>query len=337
MTEKTAEVLRLYSSYGITTVFDAGPWEVEELQADILVNIVKRGELKIRFFGSYYIDDQVDKDTVIDKVLALRNLTRDTPYSINTLKIMVDGKLEGRTAAMFEDYQGEPGNRGETVFTAEELNSLVSAGTAKGLDIHFHALGERAVAESLDAIGLARRQYPDSLSRYTLSHIQVMAREDVNRFARYNVVAQSTPLWARHDAEGRAFISEDQFNRYYQYKSLDNAGVNLTFGSDYPSSGEGSLGISPLYNMETGHTRQYVGRPEAPIQPPVEERLSIAQLIKAYAINGVSDKIGSIAVGKQADMVLLDRNFFEVDPYDIHKVKVLKTWLAGDVVYQSAP
>ena len=341
MSESTQEVIRLYNSYGITSVFDAGPWEVEELQAQILANIVENGNLNIRFLGSYYIYDRADQDTVIDKVLALRDLTIDTPYTINTLKIMVDGTLEGRTAAMFEDYQGEPGNRGETVFTAQELNVLVSKATAENLDIHFHALGERAVSESLDAIGLARHQHPDSQSRYTLSHIQVMAVEDVKRFSQYGVIAQSTPLWARHDAEGRAFITEDQFNRYYLFNSLDNAGVKLTFGSDYPSTGEGSLGVSPLYNMETGHTRQYVGRPEAPIQPPVEERLSIAQLIKAYTINGafqmrMSDKIGSISVGKQADMVLLDQNLFEVDPYAIHKVKVLKTWLAGEVVYPSS-
>ena len=342
MSKSTAEVIRLYNSYGITAVFDAGPWEVEELQAAILANIVEDGKLSIRFLGSYYIDDRADKDMVIDKVLALRDLTIDTPYKINTLKIMVDGTLEGRTAAMFEDYQGEPGNRGETVLTVEELNDLVSRATAEDLDIHFHALGERAVSESLDAIGLARRQYPGSQSQFTLSHIQVMAREDVERFSEYGVIAQGTPLWARYDAEGQAFITEDQFNRYYLFNSLDKAGVTLTFGSDYPSSGEGSLGISPLYNMETGHTRQYVGRPDAPTQPPVEERLSLAQLIKAYTINGaaqmrMSDQIGSISVGKQADMVLLSQNIFEVDPYEIHKIEVLKTWLAGEMVYQSAP
>ncbi|MEH6584036.1 MAG: amidohydrolase [Halioglobus sp.] len=341
MSEKTAEVIRLYNSYGITAVFDAGPWEAEELQADILANIVECGKLNIRFLGSYYIYDRADQDSVIDKVLALRDLTADTPYTINTLKIMVDGTLEGRTAAMFEDYQGEPGNSGETVFTVEELNLLVSRATAEDLDIHFHALGERAVSESLDAIELARQRYPDSPTRYTLSHIQLMAREDVKRFSKYGVIAQSTPLWARHDAEGREFITEDQFNRYYLFKSLANAGVKLTFGSDYPSTGEGDLGISPLYNMETGHTRQFAGRPEAPIQPPVEERLSIAELIKAYTINGafqmrMSDRIGSISVGKQADMVLLNQNLFEVDPYEIHKVKILKTWLAGKIVYQSA-
>ena len=339
MSNNTAEVLRLYNSYGITAVFDAGPWEAEELQAEILAKVAERKQLSIRFLGSYYIDDRADKNNVVDKVLALRGLTADSPYAINTLKIMVDGTLEGRTAAMFEDYQGEPGNRGETVLTLDELNSLVSRATAEDLDIHFHALGERAVSESLDAIELARQKYPDSPTRYTLSHIQVMAREDVSRFSKYGVIAQSTPLWARHDAEGSAFITEDQFNRYYLFNSLDKAGVKLTFGSDFPSSGEGLLGVSPLYNMETGHTRQYVGRPDAPIQPPVEERLSIEQLIRAYTINGayqlrLSDKIGSISVGKEADMVMLDQNLFEIDPYAIHKVKVLKTWLAGEVVYE---
>ena len=338
LTENTAEVIQLFNSYGITAVFDAGPWEAEEIQVDILESLQTNDQLSIRFAGSYYIDDAADIDTVIGKVKALQQRTQGTPYPVSTLKIMVDGTLEGRTAAMFEDYQGDPGNQGTSVLTPEQLSFLVSEAVTKDLDIHFHALGERAISESLDAIGVALSHYPESTSRFTLSHIQLMARSDVARFSRYKVVAQSTPLWAKHDAEGRVFITEDQFNRYYLFNSLDKAGVKLSFGSDFPSTGAGNLGISPLYNIEIGHTRQYPGRPEAPIQPPMEERLTIAQLIEAYTINGayqmrLDDQIGSITPGKKADLVLLAENPFTTETYSLHKIPVLQTWVGGKTVY----
>lgn len=339
ITAGSARIINLYNRYGITAVFDAGPWEAEDIQLEILDALVASNQLSIRFVGSHYIDDAADMDTVVAKVIALKHQTRTKPYQVTTLKIMVDGTLEGRTAAMFQDYQGDPGNRGETVFNVTQLNELVAGGTAENLDIHFHALGERAVTESLDAIALAKQLNPDSSSRFTLSHIQLMSSEDIARFAELGVMAQGTPLWAKHDAEGRELITEDQFNRYYMFNSLDKAGVKLTFGSDYPSSGDGPVSVSPMYNIEIGHTRQFPGRPDAPVQPDAGERLSLAQLIRGYTLNGayqlrMEDKIGSIEVGKKADMVLLEQNPFETGAHDLHSVRVLRTWLGGDLVYE---
>jgi predicted amidohydrolase YtcJ len=166
-----------------------------------------------------------------------------------------------------------------------------------------------------------------------------MADSDIQRFADLGVIAQSTPLWASYDVEGEAFVSEDQFNRYFRFNSLKQAGVKLSFGSDFPASGAGMLGMSPLFNIEIGHTRQMAGEIESPIQPSETERLDIATLIRGYTIDAawqlrLADKIGSIETGKKADLVVLDNNLFDVDPYSIHQTEVVMTIFGGRVIYR---
>ena len=336
----TAEVIDIYNSYGVTAVFDAGPWDAKEIQLDVLKRLEEKGELSIRFQGSQYIDDIADKDVMVDKVLRLKRLSAGTRHPVNVLKIMVDGTVEGKTAAMFTAYQGEPENFGETVFTPEQLNALVNEAVKNKLDIHFHALGDRAVSESLDAIEKAKINYPESSSRFTLSHIQVMTDRDIKRFAELDVIAQSSLLWAAGDVTGEQFLAAEQFQRYYRFKSLLDAGVKLSFGCDFPSHGGGLAGIAPLYNMEVGHTRKLVGEPKSMMQPSEKERLDIASLIYSYTMAGayqmrLENEIGSIETGKRADFTLLDKNIFEVDPYEIHRIKVIKTWLDGKLVFDS--
>ena len=253
---------------------------------------------------------------------------------------MNDGTIEGKTAGMFEDYQGEPGNKGVTVFSQAQMNTLIAQASNENIDVHIHALGERAISETLNAIELVRNDptQNNSTSRFAICHIQVMTDNDIKRFARLNVIAQSTPLWASYDEFGKEFVSEDQFKRYFRFNSLHHAGVNLSFGSDFPASGAGELGMSPIFNMEIGHTRQTPEQKNAPIQPDKHERLAIAALIKGYTLGGayqihMDKQIGSIEVGKKADFVILDKNLFEVGSYDIHKVKVVETLLGGKRVY----
>ena len=98
--------------------------------------------------------------------------------------------------------------------------------------------------------------------------------------------------------------------------------------------------MAPLYNIEVGHTRQAAGDAAGPVQPRASERLGIASLIEGYTLNGayqmrLENEIGTIEVGKQADLVLLDKNLFEVEPHQIHEVDVLTTWLAGKPVYEA--
>ncbi len=341
ITEGTGIIVDIMNGYGVTSAFDAGTMGDMEQTANVLHKLEAAGELTVRIVGSSRPETQEEAATAVDVAKQWRDTVKGERYHYNTLKIPDDGTVEGRTAAMFEDYQGEPGNSGKTVFTEQQLVEMMSAAAAEDMDVHVHALGERAINDALNAIEKVRRVFPDSDTRFTICHIQVLADQDLQRFADLDVIAQSTPLWASYDEYGKQFVSEDQFERYWRYASLEKLGVKLTFGSDFPASGAGTLGLSPVVQIEIGHTRQEAGMPDAEIQPRRSERLSVETLVRGFTIDAayqlrMEDRLGSIEVGKLADLVVLDQDIFQVDPYSIHETGVVLTMLDGDIVYESS-
>jgi len=334
----TAYIFQVLNRYGVTSVFDAGATGYEDALPGILRDLEANGRMTVRIVGSYRPTGPDDVELAASRADQYRSDIRGDRYHYRVLKIMQDGTVEGRTAAMFEDYQGEPGNSGKTVFSQEQMTKMVVDAAEKQLDVHIHALGERAVHQALNSVEAARAAYPDSSTRYTLCHIQVISDQDLPRFRELDVVAQSTPLWASYDTYGKQFVSDDQFNRYWRFNSLKKLGVRLTWGSDFPASGAGMLGMSPILQMEIGHTRQDAGDADAPIQPRKSERLDVDTLIRGYTIDAayqlhMEKEIGTLAPGKKADLVLLDGNLFDKDDYAIHETKVLMTVMDGDIVY----
>ncbi len=336
--EGTKIVVDIMNSYGVTGAFDAGGRGEPERTARILENIESGGDLTLRLVGAVFASGDDSSAESVAIAAKWREVVKGDRYHYNTLKIPDDGTVEGRTAAMFEDYQGEPGNSGETVFSEQQLVEMISGSAAQNIDVHIHALGERAVHETLNAIEATRAAVPDSESRFTICHIQVVIDQDVARFAELDVIAQSTPLWAAYDLYGKQFVSDDQFERYWRFQSIADAGARLTFGSDFPASGAGTLGLSPVMQIEIGHTRQDPGSPDSPVQPRESERMSVASLVRGFTLDAayqlrLEDEIGSIEVGKRADVVVLDQDIFSVDPYTIHETEVVMTLLDGEVVY----
>jgi predicted amidohydrolase YtcJ len=341
--EGTAIVLRIMNSYGVTSTFDAGVADVlgdAEVLNSILRRLEEAGQLTVRIVGSSRPGGPDDVDSAVSTAAEWSETIRGDNYHYRMLKIMDDGTVEGRTAAMFEDYQGEPGNSGETVYTEEEMTRMVAGAAERDIDVHIHALGERAIHESLNAIEASRKLHPDSATRYTICHLEVIADQDLERFAELDVIAQSTPLWASYDTFGKQFVSDDQFNRFWRFKSLKDLGVRLTFGSDFPASGAGTLGLSPVVQIEIGHTRQEAGQSDALVQPLESERLDVESLVRGFTIDAayqlhMEDEIGSLEVGKKADLAVLDQNIFEIDPYAIHKTGVIITMMDGEIVYRA--
>lgn len=335
----TAHVIDVLNSYGVTSVFDAGAIGYEDSLQQVLQRLEDSGDLTVRIVGSYRPRGPEDLPRAIEMAGTWQETIRGDRYHYRMLKIMDDGTVEGRTAAMFEDYQGEPGNSGETVYTEEQKIAVISDAAGANIDVHVHALGERSIHETLNAIEAARSTHPASASRFAICHIQVITDQDLPRFAELDVIAQSTPLWASYDTYGEQFVSEDQFQRYWRFKSLKDLGAKLTFGSDFPASGAGMLGMSPVVQMEIGHTRQSAGEPGAPVQPRESERLDLDSLIRGYTIDAayqlrLEEQVGSLEVGKLADLVVLDRDLFATDTYEIHETEVVMTLLDGDVVYR---
>ena len=335
----TAHVIDVLNAYGVTSIFDGGALGYEDTLQRVLQRLENGGDLTVRIVGVYRPTGPDDVELAVSRAGEWRENIKGDRYHYRMLKIMDDGTVEGRTAAMFEDYQGEPANSGETVFTQEQMTEMVVGAAGEQIDVHIHALGERAVHEALNSVEAARDAHPDSSTRYALCHIQVITDQDLPRFAELDVIAQSTPLWASYDTYGEQFVSADQFSRFWRFNSLRELGVKLTWGSDFPASGAGMLGMSPIYQMEIGHTRQFAGQPDAPIQPRESERVNIETLIRGYTIDAayqlhMENEIGSLEAGKKADLVVLDRDLFETDPYEIHETKVVMTVMDGEVVFE---
>jgi predicted amidohydrolase YtcJ len=340
VTEGVATIIDMMNAYGVTAAYDAGYIGYEDIAANVLRRTAESGDMTIRIVGSYRPTGPDDVADAVAKTLESARTLKGERYHYNVLKIMDDGTVEGRTAAMFEDYQGEPGNSGETVYTEAEMTTMVLGAARNNIDVHIHALGERAIHEALNAIEVAREFAPDSASRYALCHIEVITDQDLPRFAELDVIAQSTPLWASYDTYGEQFVSADQFNRFWRFNSLKELGARLSFGSDYPASGAGTRGLSPLLQIEIGHTRQWAGERDAPVQPRESERLDIPSLVRGFTLDAayqmhLDDQIGSLEVGKKADLVVLDQDIFDIDPYEIHKTNVLLTMMDGNIVYES--
>ncbi|MGI9328772.1 MAG: amidohydrolase, partial [Pseudomonadales bacterium] len=335
----SGQIIDILNGYGVTAAFDAGGRGEATRAKKILDAVSASGELTIHLVGSRRANSDDSVAEALQVAAEWRELVNGDSYRYDTLKIPNDGTVEGRTAAMFEDYQGEPGNSGATVYTEAELVEMIGGAAAVDQDVHVHGLGERAVHETLNAIEAVRKLHPNTDSRFTICHLQVIIDQDVPRFGELDVIAQSTPLWAAYDIYGEQFVSADQFNRYWRFKGLEDGGAKLTFGSDYPATGAGVLGLSPVIQIEIGHTRQDPGEPDSLVQPPESERVSVASLVRGFTLDAayqlrMEDEIGSIEVGKQADLIVLDQDIFTIDPYAIHKTKVEMTLFGGDVVYE---
>ena len=156
------------------------------------------------------------------------------------------------------------------------------------MDVHMHALGDGAVRWALDMVEQVREQVPNSQSRFTMCHLQIVNPTDVLRFAKLDVVAQSTPTWYMYDDIALEFAGRERFEQMYP------------MGSD--------------------------------------ERVTLEQAIRAYTLDAawqlrLEDQVGSLEVGKQADLVVLSDNLFEMEPHSIHTAKVLLTMMNGGITY----
>jgi predicted amidohydrolase YtcJ len=216
---------------------------------------------------------------------------------------------------------------------------MVAAGR-ENMNLHVHALGDGAVRMGLDMAQAVRSLVPDSRSLITLCHIQVVHPDDVPRFAELDVIAQSTPSWLEYDTFAEEALGDERFHQHYPLRSIAAGGARVTLGSDYPLTWIGVNGLSPLYNIEMAVTRQRAGDPDFAVQPLVSERITVADAIRGYTLDAAyqldrADTLGSIEVGKQADLVVLDRNILESDPYTIHSTGVDLTVVDGKVVFDA--
>jgi predicted amidohydrolase YtcJ len=331
--------LPLMSSMGITAAFDAGTIDTGEMGMGLLQDRVDKGELPLRVVGSLYVSTSAQLPDAIANVNKLHERHNSEFYEVDTLKISLDGTFEANTAVTIAPYREPEGHIATPFVPYDETMEVVVAAGRQNMNLHIHAIGDGAVRMGLDLAQGLRELVPESTSRITICHIQVVNPADVPRFAALDVIAQTTPSWLEFDVVAQEALGEERFHHLYPLRSILAAGARLTLGSDYPASWIGVNGLSPLFNIEMGVTRQPAGEPDFAVQPLVSERITVAQAIRGYTLDAAyqlerEDQLGSIEVGKQADLVVLDRNLLEIDPYTIHQTRVELTMVNGKFVFE---
>ena len=300
-----------------------------------------RGELTARVVGALWWDRERGAEQ-IDELVERRARTASSRYRPTSVKLMQDGVLENGTGAVLEPYLDRDGrpttNRGLSMIDPDALGDAVARLDALGFQAHVHAIGERAVREALDAVEVARRANGPTDTRPHIAHIQVIHPDDIGRFAALGVTANAQALWATHhpqmDDLTIPFLGAERAAWQYPFGSLLRAGASLAMGSDWAVSS-----ADPLLAMEVAVTRidsrhAAPARRSCPTSGSSSATRSPATRGGAW-IDHLEADLGSIEVGKSADLVVLDRDLFDREAGAIGEARVVATFIDGIAVHEA--
>jgi predicted amidohydrolase YtcJ len=302
--------------------------------------MVDSGEMTIRVRGTILTDPTKGASQVAALAAACAD-RKDPHFQITGAKVFVDGVVEGGTAYLLEPYAHKPDYRGEPLWDQETMNTLFKAVDHAKLQIHIHAIGDAAIRMSLDGLAYAMEHNGKWDSRHLITHLHVVDSADIPRFAELGIIGVPQPFW---HVKGEYFwalevkyLGVERAEKEYPMKSFHDAGVILAGASDYPVQ----VPSPPLLAIQLGVTRCIPGEtnPDEILGP--DERMSLEDMIAAYTINGayanfIEDVTGSIEAGKKADMIVLDRNLFEISESEIADAQVLMTIFEGKTVRRNA-
>lgn len=299
-----------------------------------------RGDLVARVIGALWWERSAGEEQV-HELVSRRDRGPIGRFWPTSVKMMLDGVAENFTGSMLDPYLGSDGlptsNRGIDFIDSGLLPGMVTRLDAEGFQVHFHAIGDRAVRNALNAVEAAQQANGWSDARHHISHLQVVAPEDLPRFHRLGVVANGQPFWACYEGYQTdltiPFLGPERAARQYPFQSLLDHGATLAFGSDWSVSTP-----NPLLEIETAVRRISPAHRQKDSFFP-DERVSLTDAIVAFTagsayVNHLDRETGSVEVGKLADLVVLDRDIFEPDGGPIGDARVDLTIINGEIVFE---
>ena len=329
------------SRFGITSILDAGtetypPKRYVSNTYDGLDSYRKatsENNISLRVAASLYAHPNSWRE---DLVQIKKRRFENEFGMMNTVKIFADGVIEGGTAALIEPYLGTK-NYGILNWNSDTLNNAVAEFEKAGLQVHVHATGDRGIQNTLDAFEYAKIHNGFSDSRHMITHVQLVHPDDMARFGELNVIASFQALWAYPDQYIKELtlpvLGAIRSNWNYPINSIVSSGGRIAGGSDWTVSS-----LNPLYAIEVSITRREPGSKYGDALIP-EEAVELETILNAYTLEGAyslfkENEIGSLETGKLADIVILDRNLFQIPEIEIHKALVDLTIFDGKIVYE---
>ena len=319
-------------SYGITAIIDPS---AEDWMLDGYKRADAAGKLALRVEAAVKIEAEEGADGVA-RVLQAQKDYASPHLKVTSVKLFVDGVIETGTAALLEAYAGS-NERGDLLFTPEQIGAIAVEADKAGLQLHAHAIGDRAVRTALDAYEAAQKANGARDSRHQITHLELIDPADIPRFKELGVLANIQALWAYPDTYivdlTEPKIGPERSEWLYPFGALKQAGATIVGSSDWSVSS-----MNPLQAIQTGVTRQDIEDAEGRVLTP-QHRLDVMDMLKAYTVNGAyaafdEAQSGTLTVGKRADVVVLDRDITTIPATEIASGKVLATLIDGVAVYQ---
>lgn len=290
-----------------------------------------RDEMNLRIYEQCLFERFEDLKVFIEE--GYRTGQQGKFYTIGPVKLLQDGSLGARTAAMLEPYEGSEDNLGVIIYEQDELNEIVSFCDQHQMQIAVHCIGDRAMDMVIDAIAASPYRKDNTKDRHAIVHAQITNQKILEKMATHNILAHIQPVFIDLDMDVvESRIGAQRMDKIYAWKSMLDMGIHAAGGSDAPI-----VSFDILENIYFAVTRKNIsGQPEQGWLP--EEKLSVKEAVRLFtkypAYTSYSEDVnGTIEIGKHADFVVLEEDIYQVEPEHIKDIKVDMTILAGKTVY----
>ena len=316
---------------GLTSVHEA---KVTPLMVQAFHQLVREGHMPLRVYAML---DGADKNLVDEWLKRGPEIDPHHQFTIRSFKLFADGALGSRGAALLEPYSDDPQTKGLMTTPESDVYGLTRRALQAGFQVCTHAIGDAANRSVLNAYEQAEKEVPDAHDpRLRIEHAQVLAPEDLPRFAKLGIIASMQPTHATSDmpwAEKR--VGPERIKGAYAWRLVKDSGAHLPLSSDFPGET-----LNPFYGIYAAITRQDPqGHPPSGWHP--EQKLTLEEALRGYTFEAAYAEFeenakGSIEKGKLADLTVIAQDITKIPPPEILSIHVLKTLVGGKVVYDAA-
>ena len=324
--------LKHFRELGITSVADVYPSGLtNDNIPEIFDELEQSGELTTRITSFPSLTD-------IAGAKELKRKYHTNKHRVAGLKQVLDGVVEAHTAFLSKEYDNDPGKFGDTSLTQDELNKYVLAAQKEGFPVKIHTIGDQASTMALNAYEYAKSKIGKLTLHNSLEHIDMIRQDDIARLKSLNVMCAVQPQHCIGDYMSGGYlpcIGKERLSHTWPYREILDAGSHLAFGSDFPAV----YSVNPIWTIYAAVTRcePNEGKPDGGYFP--EHAITLTEALQAHTkwsayAESFENELGTLEPGKLADVIVLDRNLFDIDPQEIRFAKVNLTFSDGKLVYK---